>query len=296
MVSCPNRLCAFSESNTVKISKQSAWISSSKLFPLFLRVGRQDPGLDAECSSMVKSDDLATFWRGGSRFHTWIFVPLPFILASAQLVALDGIRKTEQSCLTSVTIPCPRRLSVSISGERTRPVLLENSHNEPTPLTLHPISAPLSNMNDSSSSTRFKSLFDAALLNYERQTGIRLADHPLAKQLETCESVESITAFFQEQVSSFRDFRDDGKIMNSLKSAVPVLHSLSTNSILSDCISVVCRHQSMDLWCSLSSDSHSHQQQQYLLASLFCLRYASFPVPPCVFLWFDLSLSGNQGS
>jgi len=47
---------------------------------------------------------------------------------------------------------------------------------------------------------------------------------------------------FQEQVSSFREFRNDGKIVNSVKGAVPVLHKLSTSEVLRESISAVRRH------------------------------------------------------
>ena len=34
------------------------------------------------------------------------------------------------------------------------------------------------------------------LMDYGKQTGIALAKHPLTEQLQGCDSVESVTAFF----------------------------------------------------------------------------------------------------
>lgn len=98
-------------------------------------------------------------------------------------------------------------------------------------------------MDHPSPSSTFQSLFDIALQDYERQTGTKLADHPLAKQLEVCDSVESITAFLQERAWAFREFRgEDGRIMKSLKCVTHVLYTLSTNAVLGEGIGLV-RHK-----------------------------------------------------
>jgi hypothetical protein len=77
-----------------------------------------------------------------------------------------------------------------------------------------------------------QSLFDAALRDYEKQTGMKLIEHPLARQLEICNTVESITAVLQEQARAFSEFRrDDDKVMKPLKRVVHVLHALSTNLV-----------------------------------------------------------------
>jgi hypothetical protein len=95
-------------------------------------------------------------------------------------------------------------------------------------------------MNDSSISSRSQLLFDAALQDYEKQTGTKLVNHPLSKQLETCESVESITTFFQEQAHAFSESRgSDGRIMKSLKSAVSILFTLSDSTVLGEAIGLV---------------------------------------------------------
>ena len=74
----------------------------------------------------------------------------------------------------------------------------------------------------------FRDLFNAALKDYQNQTGNSLVDHPFAKQLESCDSADSITAILQEQAQIFRDFRgDDGKFMKSLKCSVNILYTLS---------------------------------------------------------------------
>ena len=110
-------------------------------------------------------------------------------------------------------------------------------------------------------------LFDAALHNYEEQTGMKLIDHPLARQLESCNSVESITAVLQEQAQSFTEFRrDDGKVMKPLKRVVHVVHALSTSLV---------RH--VVLRCIYFSRhrfySHSPMRRQYPQLSLFCSVY-----------------------
>lgn len=81
-------------------------------------------------------------------------------------------------------------------------------------------------------SSRFSVLFESALHNYETQTGIKLAEHPGAEQLLKCDSVESVVALLQEQARAFSEFRGgDGRVMKSLKSAVSVLHTLSSSAL-----------------------------------------------------------------
>lgn len=97
-------------------------------------------------------------------------------------------------------------------------------------------------MCDPSTCSRFRLLFGNALKDYEKQTGTKLDDHPFAKRLETCDSVESITTIFQEQSRSFRGFRgDDGKLMKPLKSAVHILHKLSASTVLGESIGLARR-------------------------------------------------------
>jgi hypothetical protein len=59
-------------------------------------------------------------------------------------------------------------------------------------------------MNHSSPSMTFQSLFDIALQDYEKQTGLKLIDHLHAEGLEQCNSVEAITTFSKTVYSEER--------------------------------------------------------------------------------------------
>jgi hypothetical protein len=83
-------------------------------------------------------------------------------------------------------------------------------------------------MVDQLGSTRFQTLFESALQAYERKTGITLAEHPLAVQLRSCHSVESITTLLQGQAQTFSDFRGRDKIMKLIESTLSILSTLST--------------------------------------------------------------------
>ena len=82
-------------------------------------------------------------------------------------------------------------------------------------------------MSDHSGSSHFRVLFEAALHDYEKQTGITLAKHPLAEQLQGCGSVESITALLHEQAQALDEFIGSGKIMKLFKNTVSILYALS---------------------------------------------------------------------
>ena len=95
-------------------------------------------------------------------------------------------------------------------------------------------------MSDQSGSSRFDTLFESALHDYEEQTGISLAKHPLAEQFQNCQSVDSVTALFQEQARAFSDFRGSDKIMKSLKGVVSALSGVSAIAALGQDIGMVC--------------------------------------------------------
>ena len=67
--------------------------------------------------------------------------------------------------------------------------------------------------------------------DYQIQTGIALASHPLAGKLQSCDSVESVTTVLQDQAREFSKFRgDNGMITKSLKGIVSVLYTLSAST------------------------------------------------------------------
>ena len=94
-------------------------------------------------------------------------------------------------------------------------------------------------MSDQSGLSRLQVLFEAALQDYERQTGIPLAKHPLAEQLQNCDSVESVTAVLREQTQVFSEFRGRDRVMGLLKNAVSVLYKLSATADLGQAIGLV---------------------------------------------------------
>ena len=94
-------------------------------------------------------------------------------------------------------------------------------------------------MSHQSPSSHLKILFEAALQDYETQTGIALAKHSLAERLQQCDSVESITGVLYEQTQAFKDFRGKEKVVKLLNNAVSVLHKLSGCAKLGEVIGVV---------------------------------------------------------
>jgi len=96
-------------------------------------------------------------------------------------------------------------------------------------------------MSDQSQSSRFRFLFESALQEYQSQTGMTLVGHPLAKKLQHCDSIESITTVLEEQARAFCEFQGgDGRIMKSLKTVVSVLYMLSVSTVLGKAIGLVC--------------------------------------------------------
>lgn len=91
-------------------------------------------------------------------------------------------------------------------------------------------------MSDESSLPYFRALFEVALQDYENQTSITLAKHPLAEQLQTCDSVENIIALFPQDLS---EFRGDDKLTKLLKSVVSILCAISITAKLGRFIGLV---------------------------------------------------------
>ena len=94
-------------------------------------------------------------------------------------------------------------------------------------------------MADQLGSSYLRALFETALQDYEKQTGIALAKHPLAEDLQNCDSVESVTDILHEQIQTFSEFRGKEKALRLLKNVVSVLHKLSAGADLGQAISLV---------------------------------------------------------
>jgi hypothetical protein len=88
-------------------------------------------------------------------------------------------------------------------------------------------------MSELSGPSHFQALFEAAFRDYENQTGKTLANHPLAEKLQSCDSVESVTAVLCEQAEAFSEIRGKDKVLKPLKNVISILDKLSSASDLS---------------------------------------------------------------
>ena len=94
-------------------------------------------------------------------------------------------------------------------------------------------------MSDQSKSFRLQVLFQSALEDYEKQTNISLAKHPLAEQLERCHSVESISSLLQDHVTAISELRGSDRVLKSIKSIVSFLYKFSATASFGDDIGLV---------------------------------------------------------
>ena len=81
----------------------------------------------------------------------------------------------------------------------------------------------------SSSSSNFQLVFDAALKAYEKKTKSNLLTHPLAAQLQPCDSPTAILSVLQDLIQQFdRRRSSDERLTNWLTPTVNVLYSFSS--------------------------------------------------------------------
>ena len=80
--------------------------------------------------------------------------------------------------------------------------------------------------------SHFESILDAAwshaLSEHKKNTGKELLDHPLATEVQRCDSVDAILTIFQGQAEVFQQFRDgDQRLMKWITPVVGVLYKFS---------------------------------------------------------------------
>ena len=126
-------------------------------------------------------------------------------------------------------------------------------------------------MADQSRSARFQALFDSALQAYEKKTHIALAQHPLAMNLQNCQSVDDITTLLQGQAQAFNDFQESDRMMKAIKSIVSILTPLSQAVSLADAVGSV-RQKTLNGMFHIHDiffRIHSHLRMQYKLVSVY---------------------------
>ena len=91
----------------------------------------------------------------------------------------------------------------------------------------------------SSSSSHFQTIFEAAIKSYQKQTKKDLIKHPLASQLQDCDSTNAILAILQDQIREFdKSHSGDERLTKWLGPTVNVLNAFSAT--VSGGVSLVC--------------------------------------------------------
>jgi hypothetical protein len=76
--------------------------------------------------------------------------------------------------------------------------------------------------------SRFQGIFQAALKSYQKQTKKDLLTHPLASQLQSCNSTTAILTILEDQVREFDKARSgDERLTKWLGPTVNVLYAFS---------------------------------------------------------------------
>jgi len=87
---------------------------------------------------------------------------------------------------------------------------------------------PAASSSSSPPSSNFQSAFNAALQAYENKTKNNLLTHPLADQLQSCDSPSAILSVLQDLIQQFdQRRRNDRRLSNWLNPTVNVVYALS---------------------------------------------------------------------
>ena len=78
----------------------------------------------------------------------------------------------------------------------------------------------------STASSRFQTIFDEALKLYQKQTKKNLSAHPLASQLQSCDSTSAIIVVLRDQIREFDKAHSD-RLTKWLNPTVNVLCAFS---------------------------------------------------------------------
>ena len=114
----------------------------------------------------------------------------------------------------------------------------------------------------SSSNSHFQLIFDNALKVYEKRTKKNLLKHPLASQLQACNSSDEILTILQQQVHALNQFQSrDDRWDKWLGPTVNVLHTLSET--LGEGVSLV-RDMSLSEICTHTCGRNFHLRKPYL--------------------------------
>jgi hypothetical protein len=80
----------------------------------------------------------------------------------------------------------------------------------------------------STSCSNLDSIFNSALQAYKNKTGKDITSHPLATELQSCDSPDAILAILRRQLPSLdQSINSDGKIAKCLVPIVNVLYAFS---------------------------------------------------------------------
>ena len=105
------------------------------------------------------------------------------------------------------------------------PILRTTSY---LPLLSQSIMSQTSATSAPSSSSRFQAIFEAAIKSYQKQTKKDLIAHPLASQLQDCDSTNAILAIIQDQIREFDKLHSgDERLTKWLGPTVNVLNAFS---------------------------------------------------------------------
>jgi hypothetical protein len=88
------------------------------------------------------------------------------------------------------------------------------------------MSSPSGPSQTASPSSKFKSMLDAALIEYKKKTGNDLLALWLASELQTCKSVDSVLDILRDQAKAF-ERSEDQKLMKWIDPVVNVLSVFS---------------------------------------------------------------------
>jgi len=134
----------------------------------------------------------------------------------------------------------------------------------------------------SASSSNFQLIFDDALKAYEKRTKQNLLTHPLAAQLQDCNSPSSILDVLKQQVQELNvSQRRNERWTKWLDPTVKVVHAFSET--LGEGVTLVCP----SLWTRLRSelsylfDRHFHRQKPSLLQSASFFQCVYFLICSC---------------